>query len=79
MAEQRTVTLVITGMTCGHCVAATRKALAAVPGVANVVVTLDPPRAVVTFDPAKAGPDRLAAAVGEAGYAASAAPGNAPG
>lgn len=79
MGEQRTVTLVITGMTCAHCVMATKKALAAVPGVANVVVTLDPPRAVVTFDAAKAGPDRLAAAVGEAGYAASEAPRDEPG
>lgn len=75
MAEQRTVTLVITGMTCNHCVMATQKSLASVPGVANVAVTLDPPRAVVTYDPAQAGVDRLAAAVREAGYAASAAPG----
>jgi copper ion binding protein len=75
MAEQGTVTLVITGMTCGHCVMATKKALASVPGVADVAVTLDPPRAVVTFDPAKAGADRLAAAVREAGYEVSADPG----
>jgi copper chaperone CopZ len=58
---------------------ATRKALAAVPGVAHVAATLDPQRAVVTFDPAEAGPDGLAAAVREAGYAASAAPGDDPG
>ena len=73
MSKQETVTLVIAGMTCDHCVMATRKALAAVPGVADVVVTLDPPRAVVTRDPAKAGADRLEAAVREAGYAVSAA------
>lgn len=78
MSEQRTVTLVITGMTCGHCVAATRKGLAAVPGVSDVAVTLDPPRAVVTYDPAKADVRRLEAAVAEAGYAAS-APGGAGG
>ncbi len=79
MAEQKTVTLVITGMTCNHCVMATRKSLASVPGVSDVTVALDPPRAVVTYDPAKAGVDRLAAAVREAGYAASAAPGGADG
>ena len=78
MAEQKTVTLVIHGMTCNHCVMATKKSLASVPGVAAVAVTLDPPRAVVTFDPAKAGADRLAAAVKEAGYAAAVAPGTAP-
>ncbi len=75
MTERKTVTLVVTGMTCGHCVMATRKGLAAVPGVSDVAVTLDPPRAVVTFDPAKAGVERLEAAVRDAGYAASAAPG----
>lgn len=79
MAERKTVTLVITGMTCNHCVMATRKSLASVPGVADVTVTLDPPRAVVTYDPAKAGDDRLAAAVREAGYVAAIAPGGAGG
>ncbi len=75
MAERRTVTLVITGMTCGHCVMATRTSLASVPGVSDVAVTLDPPRAVVTYDPAKTGVERLEAAVGDAGYAAKAASG----
>lgn len=79
MAERKTVTLVITGMTCSHCVMATRKSLASVPGVADVSVTLDPPRAVVAYDPEKAGVDRLAAAVRDAGYAASEAPGGAGG
>ncbi len=79
MAEQKTVTLVITGMTCGHCVMATKKSLASVPGVSEAAVTLDPPRAVVTYDPAKAGAERLAAAVKDAGYAASVAPGDAEG
>ncbi len=43
--------------------------LASVPGVSGVAVTLDPPRAVVTCDPAKAHAGRLEAAVREAGYA----------
>ncbi len=75
MTEQRKAMLVITGMSCGHCVKATRKSLASVPGVSDVAVTLDPPRAVVTYDPAKTDLTRLEAAVKEAGYAASAAPG----
>ncbi len=75
MAEQRTVTLVITGMTCHHCVMATRQSLASVPGVSGVAVTLDPPRAVVTYDPARADTGRLEAAVRDAGYGAGAASG----
>ncbi len=79
MSEQRTVTLVIDGMTCNHCAMATRKSLSSVPGVSDVEVTLDPPRAVVTYDPARADARRLEAAVGEAGYAASPSPGAAGG
>ena len=49
--ERDHVALSITGMTCGHCVAAVKKALAAVPGVEAVEVTLSPPRALVVCDP----------------------------
>ncbi len=48
-AMSDTLTLPVTGMTCGHCVAAVSKALAAVPGIAdrtvsigNVALTLEP-------------------------------------
>lgn len=71
MTERKTVTLVIAGMTCDRCAMAARKSPASVPGVSDVAVTLDPPRAVVTCDPAKAGADRLGAAAREAGYSAS--------
>ncbi len=74
-AKTKTVTLLVRGMTCGHCVMATRKSLASVPGVSEVAVTLDPPRAVVTYAPATTGVERLEAAVRDAGYEASAAPG----
>ena len=57
------LTFQIKGMTCGHCVMAARKGLEAVPGVSEVAVTLDPPRAVVTYDPAKTGVGMLEAAV----------------
>ncbi len=75
MAERKTVTLVVTGMSCGHCVMATRQRLASVPGVFDVAVTLAPPRAVVTYDPATTGVERLEAAVRDAGYSAREAPG----
>ena len=74
MAMER-VTLAITGMTCGHCVAAVKKALAAVPGVVEVEVTLAPPRAVVSLDPAVAGVEPLTKATAEEGYPSSPAAG----
>lgn len=43
-----TIKLTVDGMTCNHCVAAVRKALAAVQGVDEVVeVTLEPGGALV--------------------------------
>ncbi|WP_456374352.1 CopZ family metallochaperone [Thiolapillus sp.] len=59
--------LKISGMTCGHCVAHTQKALEAVPGVTQVEVTLEPGGAVITGD---ASLDALIAAVKDAGYEA---------
>ena len=64
-----TVQINITGMTCNHCVAAVRKALAAVDGVDEVVdVQLEPGSATVT---GSATTDSLLAAVKAAGYQAS--------
>ena len=60
--------LKITGMTCGHCVAHTKKALEAVPGVTEADVSLDPGGALVKGD---ADVSALLAAVKEAGYEAS--------
>jgi len=74
MAMER-VTLAITGMTCGHCVAAVKKALAAVPGVEEVDVTLAPPRAAVAFDPSRTTVEMLTKATAEEGYPSSAAAG----
>jgi len=64
-------TLKIDGMSCGHCVASVKKALAELNGVTveNVAVG----SAVVSYDPAVASPEKIAEAVGDAGYAASAA------
>ena len=64
------VTLTVTGMTCGHCEAAVRRALEAVPGVTRVV-EVDRSRnlAVVEGNPEVAA---LIAAVKEEGYQASA-------
>lgn len=73
-APERTasVTLAVHNMTCGGCVATVTKVLTAVPGVASAAVTVEPPRAVVVFDPARVAPGQLAAATAAAGYPAEA-------
>jgi len=64
-----TIQLKVEGMTCMHCVAAVRKALAAVGGVEEVVdVSLEAGSATVRGD---AGVEGLIAAVKQAGYTAS--------
>jgi len=73
--ERGHVTLAITGMTCGHCVAVVKKALAAVPGVEAVEVTLSPPRAVVDCDPSRTTVETLLKATAEEGYPSSPAAG----
>jgi len=61
--------LEVQGMTCGHCEAAVRKALEAVPGVSRVVqVDRNANRAVVEGDADAAA---LVAAIKEEGYQAS--------
>ncbi|HET9122435.1 MAG TPA: cation transporter [Acidiferrobacteraceae bacterium] len=57
----------ITGMTCGHCVAAVTKALQAVPGVQRADVNLERKQAVVE---GSVQPARLIDAVTAQGYAA---------
>jgi len=73
--EKEHVALAITGMTCGHCVAAVKKALAAVPGVGEVEVTLSPPRAVVSRDPSRTSLEMLTKATAAEGYPSSPAAG----
>jgi mercuric ion binding protein len=69
----QTVTLQIEGMTCGSCVKDVRTSLAKVPGVSSVEITVgkkwgvfsdyEDARALVTFDPEKAGVDVLVKAI----------------
>ena len=73
--ERGHVTLAITGMTCGHCVAVVKKALAAVPGVEAVEVSLSPPRAVVSCDPSMTSVEMLLKATAEEGYPSTPAAG----
>jgi copper chaperone len=65
------IELTVTGMTCGHCEAAVRKALEQVPGVTTVVdVDRSTNRAVVEGNPDIGA---MIAAVKDEGYEASAA------
>jgi copper ion binding protein len=63
-----TITLKVQGMTCNHCSMRVAKALKAVPGVQNAQVDLQKAEAVVTYDEAKVGQEKLASAVVGAGY-----------
>jgi len=60
--------LKIDGMTCGHCVAAVKKALEKVPGVRAAQVELATGRARVEGDPSL---EALLAAVRDEGYQAT--------
>jgi copper chaperone len=59
-------TWLVTGMTCGHCVAAVTAEVSAVPGVTDVQVDLATGRVVVTGEGVS--DDAVRAAVDEAGY-----------
>lgn len=62
-----TTSFTVVGMTCGHCVAAVRTELSALPGVSAVDVDLDSGAVTVTSADAL-DEAAVAAAVDEAGY-----------
>ena len=62
-----TETYTVTGMTCSHCVASVTEEVSELPGVQDVQVDLDSGRVTVTSE-GPVGPDRVRAAVEEAGY-----------
>ena len=61
-----TTTINISGMSCGHCVAAVQKALAAVPGVSVLDVKIG--SASIAIDPATNSLAAAQAAIDAAGY-----------
>ena len=65
-------TLDIEGMSCGHCLNAVSRALAALPGVEIESIRIG--RADVRFDETVTGLVQLQAAVNDAGYRAAARP-----
>lgn len=62
-------TLRIDGMSCGHCVAAVKKALDGVDGVTVDSVAIG--TATVEYDPSVASVEKITDAVNDAGYEAS--------
>ena len=69
-AAEKTATLEIKGMTCASCGVAVKTALKKVDGFKSADVLVKDGRAVVTYDPQKTDPEKLAAAVTRLGYEA---------
>ena len=67
-AADKTVTLLVPGMTCAACPITVKTALSRVPGVEKVVVHFSQRNAVVTFDDAKTQATALTKATADAGY-----------
>lgn len=67
------MTLTVTGMTCGHCRAKVEQALQGVNGVYAATVDLPGGSAEVDFDEKSVNADALIAAVTRAGYRAAVA------
>ena len=64
----QTITLGITGMTCGGCVRSVTNVLKAQDGMAKADVSLEKNNAVIEFDPGKVQVDQLKRSVEEAGF-----------
>ena len=65
----QTLSLEISGMSCGHCVGAVKTALEGVPGVAVEQVRIG--SATVQVDSTAVTVDRISAAIADAGFAVS--------
>jgi copper chaperone CopZ len=70
-AHPSAVTILVTGMHCGSCVALIQEVLADTPGVRSVAVELEAATARVELDPSEVSADDLCAVVVDLGYGAS--------
>jgi Cu+-exporting ATPase len=68
VAERKTVTIPVEGMTCAACQANVQRALGRAPGVERAAVNLMTHDATVVYDPALASPQSLVDAVNATGY-----------
>lgn len=65
------VILKIENMTCSTCAITVKKSLMALAGIESVIVTANPPEAIVVFEPTKASINDLIEATTNAGYPSS--------
>jgi Cu+-exporting ATPase len=72
LAENKQITLPVTGMTCANCVATIERNLKKVKGVQVATVNLSSERATVEFDPNLTGINELIERVEKAGYGVAA-------
>lgn len=66
--ETEQVVLRVQEMNCRRCPLAVKKSLVKLEGVSEVLVTLRPPQAYVTYDPSRIKVEQLIAATREAGF-----------
>ncbi|MFB3827804.1 MAG: heavy-metal-associated domain-containing protein [Bryobacteraceae bacterium] len=62
------LSLPVSGMTCGGCARTIQRKLSSTPGVAKASVDLEGKTATVEFDPSKTGVDALVSAIEKLGY-----------
>ncbi len=63
-------TILVTGMSCSHCVKAVTEAISALPGIKKTDVSLKKNRVVVKFNEETTSLDSIKKAIREAGYEA---------
>lgn len=63
------VSIKVSGMTCGGCVASVTRVLQALPGVQRVEVALEQGQASIEYDPSRVGPADFRRAIEGAGFA----------
>jgi copper ion binding protein len=64
--------LTVTGMTCGGCENAVKRAVSRIDGVSNVTASHADNRVMIEYDAAKADRARIADAINKAGYSVAA-------
>ncbi|NLL16328.1 MAG: heavy-metal-associated domain-containing protein [Clostridiales bacterium] len=62
------VVLKVAGISCSHCSAAITKAVGALDGVLNVIISLEEKTVEVEFDPALVDVDAIKGAIEDQGY-----------
>jgi copper chaperone len=63
-----TLTLKVTGMTCGGCENAVKRGLARLEGIGDVSASHVESKVEVTYDPARVSPAEIKARIGAIGY-----------